>query len=360
MTYRVIQWGTGNVGRHALRTIIERPDFELAGVRVYDPSKVGKDAGELVGSDPVGVVATDDTEAILSIDADCVCYTPLGTTLDDYTQPLDDICRLLASGKNVVSSAVEYFGYLRPGIAPGRMPPGAIERINAACTEGGTSFYEGGINPGFAMDLWPLTLSRVCRRIDHMRVTEVVDMKAATSAQIMRDYIGFGTKPDHVTPLERQMSVVEDSAFHLSAMMIAEGMGIELDEVSYRREVGLADEELQTALGIIEPGAIAALKMVLEGIRDGRVLLTLEYVWRMSDEVAPEWPSGESRWILDVEGDPQVRSELVLSTDQDAGRAVSLAVATLNLNAVPAVCAARPGPIDNLTIPPHAGGYFAP
>ena len=48
--YRIIQWGTGNVGKHALRTIVERPDFELVGLRVYNPDKVGKDAGDLLGA----------------------------------------------------------------------------------------------------------------------------------------------------------------------------------------------------------------------------------------------------------------------------------------------------------------------
>ena len=120
MAYRVIQWGTGNVGRHALRTIVERPDFDLVGVRVYNPDKVGQDAGALLGGAPLGVLATDDVDAVLALDADCVCYAPLGTTLDDYTQPLEDLCRLLASGKNVVSSAVEYYAYFKPGIAPQR------------------------------------------------------------------------------------------------------------------------------------------------------------------------------------------------------------------------------------------------
>jgi 2,4-diaminopentanoate dehydrogenase len=360
MPYRVIQWGTGNVGRHALRMIIERPDFELAGVRVYNADKVGKDAGELLGVEPTGIIATDDGDAIVALDADCVCYTPLGTTLDDYTQPLDDICRLLASGKNVVSSAVEYFGYLEPGIAPGRLGPDAAARIAAACAEGGTSFYEGGINPGFAMDLWPLTLSRVCRRIDHVRAVEVVDMKDATSVQIMRHYIGFGMAPDYVTPLDLQLSVVEDSAFYLSIRMIADGLGLELDHVTYCREVALARDPIDTGTGLLEPGTVAAIKMRLDGTRAGEVLITLEYVWRMSDDVAPEWPSGASRWILEIDGDPRVESELVLSTTEDSGRAVSLAVATLNLNAVPAVCAAPPGALNNLTIPPHAGGYFLP
>ncbi len=61
-TYRVIQWATGVVGQAALRHFIENPAFELAGVLVYNPDKVGKDAGELVGLPPTGVIATDDVE----------------------------------------------------------------------------------------------------------------------------------------------------------------------------------------------------------------------------------------------------------------------------------------------------------
>jgi 4-hydroxy-tetrahydrodipicolinate reductase len=92
----------------------------------------------------------------------------------------------------------------------------------------------------------------------------------------------------------------------------------------------------------------------------GRVVLSLEFVWRVSNEVAPDWPSGASRWLIDIEGDPSLQSELVLSTQSGTGRATSLAVATLLLNSVPTVCAAPPGLLDNLTIPQFAGGYIAP
>jgi hypothetical protein len=289
VSYRIVQWGTGNVGRHALRTIVERPDFELVGVRVYNPEKVGQDAGALLGIDPVGVVATDDTEAILALDADCVCYTSLGTTLASYDQPLDDICRLLASGKNVVSSAVEYYAYFAPGIAPNRTGD-AQEHITAACAAGGTSFYHVGINPGFAMDLWPITLSRVSRRIDRITAVELVDMQQYTSPQIVRDYIGFGLAPDVVTPFDHQMAEVRESAFYLSLRMIADALHLELDDVRYHREVALAEESFSIASGVIEHGTVAAMNIHVDGLRDGEVLIALEWVWRVSDDVAPEWP----------------------------------------------------------------------
>ena len=357
MTYRLIQWGTGNVGRHALRTIVERPDFELVGVRVYNPDKVGQDAGALLGVEPTGVLATNDVDAVLALDADCVCYAPLGTTLDDYTQPLDDLCRLLESGKNVVSSAVEYYAYFQPGIAPHRVGD-ARERLASACSAGRSSFYHVGINPGFTMDQWPITLSRVCRRIERITAVELVDMRRYPSLQIVRDYIGFGLPPDVETPLDRQLADVRESAFYLSLRMIADALGVELDDVVYHREVALADAPITIAAGVIAAGTVAAMKMHLDGIRDGRVLIALEWVWRVSDDVAPGWPAGDSRWLLTIDGDPRVESELLLATDQDAGRATSLAVASLMLNAVPAVCAAPPGLLDNLTVAPHGGGYF--
>lgn len=51
MTRRVIQFSTGNVGIHALRTIIGRPDLELVGVHAAAPDKVGRDAADLAAHD---------------------------------------------------------------------------------------------------------------------------------------------------------------------------------------------------------------------------------------------------------------------------------------------------------------------
>src|SRR5574338_440124 len=104
MTYRVIQWSTGNVGRYALRQILDHPELALAGVLVHGADKDGRDAGELCGRPPTGVRATRDVEAILALDADCVVYT---ATAD--RRPFDavkDIARILAAGRNVVSSSV--------------------------------------------------------------------------------------------------------------------------------------------------------------------------------------------------------------------------------------------------------------
>lgn len=343
---------------HALRFIVESPAFELAGLRVYNPAKVGVDAGELLGTDPVGITATDDVDTILGIDADCVCYSPLGGTLDGGLTAVDDICRLLTSGKNVVSSAHEHMAYLGPDVALPGAGPDAYERLTKACQDGGTSFFHVGINPGFAMDLWPMQLTRLCGAIDTLRVSEVVDMSRYTSIHMVRDAIGFGLPADAVTPLDAHFGQVEKSPFVLSMRMLTDAMGVTLDEVKYHREVVATERELTIAAGVVEAGTIAAMKMCLDGWVDGRPTIFFEWIWRVTDDVAPEWPQGDSRWILHIDGDMTIDSDITLATTHDAGRAVSLSVATLLLNSVAMVCNAEVGLINNLTLPAHAGGYF--
>ena len=103
MTYSVIQWATGTVGIHAVPAIVAHPDLELAGLWVHSDAKAGRDAGELCGGGPVGVLATQDADALLALDVDCVCYTANSDLRPG--QVVEDICRMLASGKNVVNTS---------------------------------------------------------------------------------------------------------------------------------------------------------------------------------------------------------------------------------------------------------------
>src|SRR6185369_15896619 len=86
------------------RVILGHPELELAGLWVSSAAKAGKDAGELCGIGTTGVRATNDADAILALDADCVCYTATAD-LRPF-EAIEDICRILESGKNVVSSSV--------------------------------------------------------------------------------------------------------------------------------------------------------------------------------------------------------------------------------------------------------------
>ena len=350
--YKVAQWGAGNVGRHALRMLIERPSLELVALRVYDPSKVGIDAGLLVNESPVGVAATDDADAVLASDADCVVYTALSDTSGNDV--LGDLTRLLAAGKNVVSTAGERYAYVRPEVD---LDPQGRRRLEQACAEGGTSFYVGGINPGFAMDQWPIAMSRMCRQIDHMDVTEIVDCRGYDSS-LMRNVMGFGLRPDAENPLDRHLRDVKNTTFYLSLRMLGDALGVRFDDVTYARKSIVTDKPLETATGRVEAGTIAAHRLRIDGVVDGQPRVSLHWVWSVGDRFTSERSSTGFTWRLRVQGDPNIESDIELETATDVGRPTSLATAALLVNALPAVCEAPPGLIDNLNLPQHGGGVF--
>src|SRR5262245_42405740 len=168
MPYRVIQWSTGNVGKLALRGIINHPDLELVGLWVHGADKVGRDAGDLCGlGRKVGVSATSDADALLALDADCVSYT--ATADIRLPEAVADLCRILEAGKNVVSTSVV------PLVFPPGAPADIVERLEAACQKGGTSCFTSGIDPGFANDALPIMLLSACERVDSVRGMEILD-----------------------------------------------------------------------------------------------------------------------------------------------------------------------------------------
>jgi 4-hydroxy-tetrahydrodipicolinate reductase len=352
MTYRVIQWGTGNVGTHALRAIVTRPDLELVGLKVYSSDKVGRDAGELVGEPPTGVLATTSVHDILAIEADCVNYNALGTTEDMFGQPLEDICLLLRSGYNVTSTAIDFF------VFPPSAPKEALERLEAACAQGGTTFFDSGIDPGYTHDLFPITLTRLSRQIDRIRALEVLDMKDYTSASAMR-FMGFGADPSAPSALDAMHSDPSKSVFYTSMLMIADALRFDLEDYRYEREVALAEMAFDIAAGRIDTGTVAAVKISCYGVAFGRDVLDLSWVWRVTEDVRPDWGVGP-HWEIGIDGDPSMRCRFEATTQFDSKRITSITVATAAMNAIPTVCEASPGVKTALDLPTWGGGFVGP
>src|SRR5689334_5550687 len=102
---RVVQFSTGNVGRHSLRAIIGRADLELVGVHAANPDKIGRDAADLCGLDePTGIIATGDIDALVALEPDCVVYTAQGETRPMET--IEQMSKFLSSGANVVATSM--------------------------------------------------------------------------------------------------------------------------------------------------------------------------------------------------------------------------------------------------------------
>lgn len=348
MAHRVIQWATGNVGAHSLRALIANPQFQLVGVLVYDKKKNGRDVGELCGIAPVGIQATTDVEKILAIDADCVAYNALGETKDPG-RSLEDICRLLESGKNVVSTAVSRH------IHPNAMSPEDRRRLEEACRKGQASFHSTGINPGFSFDVLPICLSAIANRIDRIHVVEVVDMSGYTSKSIVSGFIGMGLPPDVDAPADG-IGDLRNNAFFTCFSLVADALHLTYSDFTLTREKAVTPTPLDLPWGRIPPNTVAARRVRMEGLLNGAARIVYELVWRVSNDVAPDWPSGKAHYELAIEGDPTLRCRLDIASS--SGRSISLVTAMHAVNAIPSVCAARPGIRTCIDFPLMGGGFF--
>jgi hypothetical protein len=346
--YRIIQWATGNVGMASLHAILATPGYELAGVFVYNPEKSGRDAGELCGTGKTGVLTTSNPEEIIALEADCVVFNALGDTRSP-AESMDYICRLLASGKNVVSTAVTSL------IHPRSMKTDVRERIERACRDGGTTFHANGINPGYTFDMLPIALSQMSSRIDHIHCVELVDMSHYTSKQIAHEAIGMGQPPERKSLGPLSISSM-DHPYYVSAFVIEDAFNIVFDDVRVTMDKALADEPITVPWGVVQVGTVAALRMRLEALIAGKPKCTWDLIWRVCDKVAPDWPVGKSSWQVNIEGDPAMRCHF----DMEAGehRTVSLLTAMTVVNAIRAVIEAAPGIKTRLDLPMFAGGLF--
>ena len=348
MAYRVIQWSTGNVGRHALRGVINHPDLELVGLYVHSADKVGRDAGELAGVDPVGVLATDDIDALLALDADCVCYTATADLRP--VEAIEDMARILSSGKNVVSSSVV------PLVFPTGAEPALIDPLLAACLEGGTSFFTSGIDPGLANDLVPLALASGCERVDSVRIMEILNYDTYDQPTVLFDTMGFGKSMDE-TPLILVPGIL-GFAWGGTIRMLAAGLGVEVDEIREVHERLPATHTFDIPSGTVEEGTAAALRFEVQGMVVGQPAIVVEHVTRLHDDLAPEWPQmeGGGGYRIIIEGSPRVSADVRFTgEDGDHNTGGLVATAMRLLNAVPAVCAAPPGLLSTLDLPLTAG-----
>jgi hypothetical protein len=346
--YRVIQWSTGGVGSRAIRAIASRPDLELIGVWVHSEKKAGKDAGVLMGMDPLGVVTTKNSDALLEMDADCVCYTAAGadTGAQRLKECIDEFCTILESGKNIVTTSITGLTF------PKGFDAAATERLEASCRAGRSSLFASGIEPGFAGDLFPLTLLTMSERVTSVRTQEIFNYAGYPVAFVMSEVFGFG-KPTEYKPLITAGGMMT-SMWGPSVQMVAHGLGAQIDEIRETFETEVTDKEVEVAWGKIEPGTVGAVRFETVGVINGRDAIVIEHVNRISDDIAPHWataPDGTYRVI--IEGMPNITCDFQVGSHpgDDHTEHGMTATAMRIVNAIPAVCEADPGLVSALDLP---------
>ena len=302
MTTRVVQWGTGNVGRQALTTVLARPDMELVGVYVTNPDKAGRDAGELVGGNSVGVRATNSVDAIVALDADIVLHTPLPSLVygNDPGADLANFTRLLASGKHVVTTV----GYMYPQVYGDSL----MAQLTSACVAGNSAFHGTGYNPGWFGDLLPLLMTGLSLSVETIDIQEITNFQFYPSPEIMFDMMNFGKTPDDMQAAEARYRGWLDGLFTEAVQMVADGLGAPTDSVESTRELWIADADLDTAAGSVRAGTVAGQRFQWSVLDRGHPVVRQETVWRMHERAAPEWPHGD--WSLTISGHPKMQVSL--------------------------------------------------
>lgn len=315
----VAQYGIGPIGAEITRLILTKPWLKLIAAVDIDPNKVGKDVGEVIGlSEKVGVAVTPRLEGRPQV----VCHS----TASRLAQVEGQLSELLERGYHVVSTCEELAFPLDRAIR---------ERLQKVARASNATLLGTGVNPGFVMDKLPLTLTSVCQQVSSIEVIRVVD--ASQRREPLQRKVGAG-----MTRQWFQSAVQAGKIKHMglkeSLIMIADGLNIELDEVSEETiQPVMAQSEIVTPYLKVAPGQVAGVHQFIRGARKGRIEISLDIKMYVG--------ANDPRDQVNIKGVPDVSMRI------DGGVHGDRATAAMVVNAIPRVVAARPGVLTMDDIP---------
>ncbi|MFE7722868.1 dihydrodipicolinate reductase [Nocardia rhizosphaerihabitans] len=345
-----IVWGTGNVGRAAIRAVAAHPALELTGVLVHNPDKVGRDAGALAGLDyGLGVAASADIDTLLAAGPRAVVYAASGDIRPD--DALADIVRAIRAGAVVVTPAL--YALYDPADAPAEIRDPVLEAIAA----GGGSLFVSGVDPGWGNDVLPLLISGLGTTVEVVRCQEIFDYSTYDQPDSVRYLVGMGQPMDYQPPM--LLPSVPTMVWGGQIRLMARALGVELDEIRETLDRRALDATVQTVqMGEFEAGTQGAVRFEVQGIVDGEPRIVIEHVTRIHPSCAPDWPTppdGDGAHRVIIEGTPRIEVS-VEATDEGGNRAAggnATAVGRL-VNAIDWLVDAEPGLYDALDVPLRA------
>jgi 2,4-diaminopentanoate dehydrogenase len=342
-----VVWGTGNVGRAAIRAVAAHPALTLAAVVVHDPGKVGRDAGDLAGlGGALGVAATGDVDAVLAARPQAVVYAASGDVRPD--DALADIASAIRAGAVVVTPAL-YALY-----DPRNAPPEVRDPVLGAIAEGGGSLFVSGIDPGWGNDILPALLTGVSSTVDQVRCQEIFDYSTYDQPDSVRYLVGMGQPMDYEPMMVAP--TVPTMVWGGQIRLIARALGVELDEIRETLERRALEETVENVMGTFEAGTQGGLRFEVQGIVDDEPVIVLEHITRIHPSVAPDWPSpadgGAGAHTVIIEGSPRI--SLSLEAEEEGGNRAAGGNATAVgrlVGAIDWLVEAPPGLYDALDVP---------
>lgn len=348
-TTRVVQWATGTTGRLALRAVIDSPTLDLVGVRVYDPQKVGVDAGDLAGRETTGIRATAHVEDLFELRPDVVLY--MGSVERHPDSCFAEVAAILASGADVIATGSSFTDVAASD------PPRARD-LQDACRTGSSTFLGLGLFPGFWGEAIVPILSRLSGHCSCVTIRESLCYAGYPSRELLVDVMGYGRAADSTEPLFSNPTHA-GNAFVGTASVIAKALGQTVESLEPFRETALTPTDLHVRSGVITAGTVAAMKLGLRA-RCGAITIVVEHVTWMDPDVAPHW-SGSEGYQIEFDGAPTMRVQLALGTQgEDHTEMGCLATAMHAVHAIPAVVSAPPGVLDLAAVSGFVGALHSP
>jgi hypothetical protein len=337
--YRVVQWTTGNVGKSSVAAIAHNPTLELVGCYAWSKDKVGRDAGELAGIEPLGITATNDVDALLALKPDVVVYNPMWIDVDE-------LVRILSAGANVVATASFITGHNQ---GEGR------DKIAEACRRGGSTMFGSGISPGY-INLLTVLAASICDRVDKVTVNEAADTTFYDSPATEKP-VGFGQPIDQ--PDLQTMTAQGTGVFGEAVRFIGDALGVELDEVRCDAEYAQTTEDLDLGSWTIPAGCVAGVYASWKGMLGGKTIVEINVRWRKGQTLEPDWKIDQDGWVLQVDGRPTVKNVVSFLPPPDFEATTleefmvlgHIMTAMPVINAIPAVVAAAPGIVTYNDLP---------
>lgn len=331
MTYRIVQWTTGNIGTKSVHAVVENSQLELVGCYAWSPDKVGQDVGELCGIGPLGVLATDDIDALIALAPDCVVYNQMFANVDD-------LVRILDAGVNIVTTSEFITGHR---LGAGR------DRIVEACERGGSTIFGSGLNPGF-IQLFAIVAAGLSDRVDRVYILESFDTSIYNSPETEK-IMGFGYPIGH--PDLGKVTEQGSGIFREAVLLVADALGAELDEIRCEARYAEATEDVHLPGDwVIPKGCVAGIDVSWKGFVGARDVVEVRAVWTKGQALEPTWTMGFG-YTITVEGRPTIKTTLAFEPPPDFTAETLEEYVLLGLTitavpaitAIPAVVAAPPG-----------------
>jgi 4-hydroxy-tetrahydrodipicolinate reductase len=346
--YRIAIWGPGDVGSICIREATRLPEFDVGGAYVYSERKNGVDVGVLAGIDPLGVRATNDLDAFLAIDCDCVLYTAL-----DFpgSSALNDFTTLLEAGKNVLTP--QPYNYM-----PAR-PAEFQEAIEAAGRRGGATFHAGGINPDFISQKWALLMTGLSNDVRQIKIEEYFDCVQQANPTTLQ-IIGLGGDPDEAMSEQSPALFYQRQYWFQMIEHMASEMGVELSKMEASSYSEPAPEDLVTEVMTIPKGRTGRVAYESIGYLGDDPFITMRVGWYLTPLMQPAGVTNDVQWILTIEGRPSTRCTLdvgasfltdLTAIDGEPAAPGYLAFGITLIQAIPSVVAAEPG-VKPTDVPP--------